>query len=392
MQKSKIATIAFIFLFLIYGIVGSFILTAKINFQYTYIINPLFWIINSILLRIFLGRDIQNSKLKKQIQHYIIIAILVYIIIYMSSGLVVTFGKNPYSRSLTGVLLNLWSFGTVIITKEYIRYRLIGNVNEKDKILIATLLSIVYIFIDMQLEKFLFSNITVIFIVKQIAQNLLPLIIKNVLYSYTVMNSNYWTSILYELITKLYIWISPILPNLPWIMSSIIDITIPLILFFYIRYIKNKSSHFRNREEIEKADPRRIIPFIIVVIFAIWFALGIFPIKPVSIASGSMEKELFIGDIAIIQKCKAEDVITGDVIEYQMKGYTVIHRIIEKKQRNGQFYFITKGDNNNTKDKNEVAESQLIGKVIFKVKYLGYPAIWLKNMQKEDNLDIQVET
>ena len=104
-----------------------------------------------------------------------------------------------------------------------------------------------------------------------------------------------------------------------------------------------------------------------------------------------MEDELHIGDIAIIQKCSANDVNVGDIIEYQMEGYTVIHRIIEKNQRNGEFYFITKGDNNNSQDKEEVRENQLIGKVIFKIRYLGYPAIWL-HIVEENEQTINVET
>ena len=134
---------------------------------------------------------------------------------------------------------------------------------------------------------------------------------------------------------------------------------------------------FKNREKIINTNPKNIIPLVVAIILAIWFAMGIFPIKPVAIASGSMENELYIGDVAIIQKCNANDVNVGDIIEYQMEGYTVIHRVIQKKQKNGELYFITKGDNNKSQDAEEVKEEQLIGKLIFKIRYLGYPAIWL---------------
>ena len=104
-----------------------------------------------------------------------------------------------------------------------------------------------------------------------------------------------------------------------------------------------------------------------------------------------MEKEICVGDVAIIKKCNANDVNAGDIIEYQMEGYTVIHRIIEKKQINGKFYFVTKGDNNSSPDKEKVREDQLIGKNIFKIKYIGYPAIWLHILQVEDEM-VEVET
>ena len=110
---------------------------------------------------------------------------------------------------------------------------------------------------------------------------------------------------------------------------------------------------------------------------------GIFPIKPVAIATGSMKEELHVGDVAIIKKCDAGDINVGDVIEYQMDNYTVIHRVIEKKQKNGQYYFKTKGDNNNTPDLEDIGEEKLIGKLIFKIRYLGYPAVWLNIIQQE---------
>ena len=128
-------------------------------------------------------------------------------------------------------------------------------------------------------------------------------------------------------------------------MTAIIDITIPVILFLYIRFVKNKLNILRNKENIINSDPRNIIPLVVAIILAIWFAIGIFPIKPVAIASGSMEPELYIGDVAMIQKCNANDVNVGDIIEYQMDGYTIIHRIVEKIQRKGEFYFITKTSN-----------------------------------------------
>lgn len=391
MQKSKGATITLILAILIYGLLGSIKLVREINVIYLYIINPLFWISLSLLLYLTLGKSFENKKLKKPILEYTIIATLVYIIVYMLSGLFVTFGNNPYNTSIIGLVTNLWIFGVALIAKEYIRYKLINNVYEKDKIKIAIFISIVYVLIDIEFTRFIGSRFTTFSIIKYSMQNILPNIIKNVLFSYIAINGTYISSIIYQIATNLYFWISPIIPNAPWVMTTIIDITIPLILFLYIRYVKNKLNIFKSKEAIENSDPRNIIPLVIVIILATWFAIGIFPIKPVAIASGSMESALYVGDIAIIQKCNANDVNVGDIIEYQMEGYTVIHRIVEKNQRDGEFFFITKGDNNAYPDNDEVTEDQLIGKVIFKIRYLGYPAIWLHIIQ-ENELNVQVET
>lgn len=388
MQKSKNITIAIIILMLIYGLLANLKLVFNINAIYLYIINPLFWITLAVFLKIAIGKSYQKSKIKKEVIQYILIAVIIYILTYMISGLFITFGNNPYFTTVKGFLINLWMFGTVIISKEYIRYRLINNVYENDKKEIAILVSLIYIIIEIELNKYINTKITLLFALKDICQNLIPLIAKNVLYSYISMKSDWKLASIYELFTKLYLWLSPILPNAPWIMVAIIETTIPTILFFYIRYANSKNSEIKSRQEIENVNPKNSIPLVVLVILAIWFTIGVFPVKPIAVASGSMEKELYVGDVVIVKKCNANDIVNGDIIQYQMKGYTVIHRVIEKKQKNGEYYFTTKGDNNPSEDKESVKENQVLGKVIFKVKYLGYPAIWLNIIQSNEQVEV----
>lgn len=388
MQKSKNITIAIIILMLIYGLLANLKLVFNINAIYLYIINPLFWITLAVFLKIAIGKSYQKSRIKKEVIQYILIAVIIYILTYMISGLFITFGNNPYFTTVKGFLINLWMFGTVIISKEYIRYRLINNVYENDKKEIAILVSLIYIIIEIGLNKYINTKITLLFALKDICQNLIPLIAKNVLYSYISMKSDWKPASIYELFTKLYLWLSPILPNAPWIMVAIIETTIPTILFFYIRYANSKNSEIKSRQEIENVNPKNSIPLVVLVILVIWFTIGVFPIKPIAVASGSMEKELYVGDVVIVKKCNANDIVNGDIIQYQMKGYTVIHRVIEKKQKNGEYYFTTKGDNNPSEDKESVKEEQVLGKVIFKVKYLGYPAIWLNILQSNEQVEV----
>ena len=377
MQKSKNATIAIIFLILGYGLFATFKLIVKYNIAYLYIINPIVWSTLVIVLRVLLGKNTENKRLRKPIIQYTITASLVYIITYMISGLFITFGKNPFATNLKGFIINVWILGVAIVAKEYIRYKLINNVYDKDKTKIAVFISIVYVIIDIEFNRFIGFKLTPLALTKYSFQSVLPSIIKNLLFSYSAIYCSYLPAVIYEITTHFYFWLSPILPNSPWVMTAIIDTIIPFILFLYIRYIKNKLDKFRTKENIINSDPRQIIPLVIVIILAIWFAIGVFPIKPVAIASASMEKELYIGDVAIVKKCSVNDVQVGDIIEYQMDNFTVIHRIMQKSQRKGRIYFITKGDNNKSPDANEVIEDQLIGKVLFRIRYLGYPAIWI---------------
>ncbi len=373
----------------VYAIFSGVYLIIEHNIQYIYIINPIFYIVISLFLKFVLRKSYERNKLKKDIFTCSVIATLVYIIVYLISGLFVTFGKNPYSTNLIGVITNMWILGSVVLFKEYIRYKLINNVYEKDKVKIAILISVIYILIDAELYRHLITSITALGFLKYIAQTILPLIVKNALYSYIDMNSDIKPVLVYELLTKLYMWTSPILPNSPWIMNSIIEIVIPMMFYLYIMYIKSKKTAFKVKDELIDNDPKSYIPFIVSIILVILFSIGVFSVQPVAIATGSMEKELYIGDVAVVKKCNANDVIEGDIIQYRMDGYSVIHRVIKKEQKQGQIYFITKGDNNRQPDMSPVTENQLMGKVIFKIKYIGYPAIWLHLVQADEQVEVE---
>ena len=386
MQKSKLVTSIIVVIILIYGILANTNIVFNIYGLFLYIINPIFWIILSGVLYFSIAKIYTNTKLRKKIIQYTTVAVLTYLVIYLLSGLFVTFGNNPYNTTLKGLIINFWILGVPIFAKEYIRYKLINNVYDRDKMNFSIFISIVYVLIDIEYARLIGQNVATLTIIKYCAQVIAPSIAKNILFSYIAIQGDFVSSIIYQLITNLYYWISPILPNSPWAMSSIIDTVIPIILYLYIRNEKVKLTPKKDRRMIIDTNPGSIIPLVISIVLVIWFALGVFPIKPIAIATGSMEKEICVGDVAIIQKCKGDDVNVGDIIEYQMEGYTVIHRIIEKKQENGEFHFVTKGDNNISPDNEIVRENQLIGKVIFKIKYIGYPAIWMHLPQKEEQM------
>lgn len=96
----------------------------------------------------------------------------------------------------------------------------------------------------------------------------------------------------------------------------------------------------------------------------------IFGIGLLEIQSGSMEKELSVGDIILIKECEKYEI--NDIITFNVNGeYLVTHRIIE---RNGNG-FVTKGDNNNAADEQIVTQDKIEGKVIYNSKSLK----WLYN-------------
>lgn len=102
-------------------------------------------------------------------------------------------------------------------------------------------------------------------------------------------------------------------------------------------------------------------------------------IKTYIIASGSMKPKLNIGDIAIVKNTNTNDLAEGDIISYREGHIVVTHRIDSVIKTNNDIKFQTKGDNNNTADKNLVNKIDIEGKMIGKIPYLGYVLLALQN-------------
>ncbi len=80
-----------------------------LNSTYSNIINPLVWLVITIL-GIIVTKELA-LRLKKENEKYktVLIVTLVYIIIYLLSGLFLGFLRSIYSHTFIGIIRNLYS-------------------------------------------------------------------------------------------------------------------------------------------------------------------------------------------------------------------------------------------------------------------------------------------
>ena len=91
--------------------------------------------------------------------------------------------------------------------------------------------------------------------------------------------------------------------------------------------------------------------------------------------SGSIEK----GDV-IVFKSKKNNIKEGDVIVFKKEKIKVVHRVIAIKNVNNEFRYYTKGDANIMADEKYVTKSDLMGKVLIRIRYIGKPTLWLRQL------------
>lgn len=100
--------------------------------------------------------------------------------------------------------------------------------------------------------------------------------------------------------------------------------------------------------------------------------------KPFIVLSGSMESEIFPGDLAIVKDIGTEELKVNDVIAFRSEDIVVTHRIVEIKNENGAIKYKTKGDNNNSQDVGDVLPEQVEGLYKFKISKMGNLAMFMQ--------------
>ena len=90
-----------------------------------------------------------------------------------------------------------------------------------------------------------------------------------------------------------------------------------------------------------------------------------------NVISGSMSPTINKGSLIIVQEIDGIDVLPQDVITFKSDSQQLTtHRVIEV-QNHETLQFVTKGDANEVIDPMSVTESQLVGRVVFYIPYIG---------------------
>jgi len=123
---------------------------------------------------------------------------------------------------------------------------------------------------------------------------------------------------------------------------------------------------------------------ILIVILAAVAAITAFSVIPgpkglrfFVVLSGSMEPKIHTASVVLVasqDKYKKDDVITflaNPKAKLKDANATVTHRVVNVKDDEGRRIYETKGDANNAPDRETVAQSSILGKVMFSIPYLG---------------------
>lgn len=105
----------------------------------------------------------------------------------------------------------------------------------------------------------------------------------------------------------------------------------------------------------------------------------VFGVKFYCVISGSMEPVISVNDVIIIKQVDDDEIKKGDIITFTINNETITHRVVDVQRDKDGYYYITKGESNNTNDSQKVMYKNVEGKYIYKIPKIGRIAVMLQS-------------
>lgn len=325
-----------------------------------------------IILNVF-NRKPVLKKNRKKVTIIILIFALLYVALFYVMGIYSGFLRSNVIFGFKLLLTEIIPIIAIIVSTELIRSRLLIDNSKKSKILTFIFGTIVDISIYRSIYnlQYLDSFLAFLGIITFAA------IANNLLFNY--INENYGAKpvIIYKLITVLYAYLIPYLPNVYGYLRTFLRMLYPLIIYMYI-----DKYYYEDKYKITPKEERKKIISIAVASIAILLVIGLVSCKflygVLVIGSGSMSGSIEKGDAVVFKR--TNEIKEGDVIVFRYEDIKIVHRVISAKNINGEMRYYTKGDANKLEDEGYVTKETLMGKVLFKIKYIGKPTLWLHDI------------
>lgn len=200
----------------------------------------------------------------------------------------------------------------------------------------------------------------------------------NLLYNYTSSRYGVVGNIIYRLITVLYAYIIPIVPDVHIFFRSILRMAYPYLIYQVLEYTFATKTMTVAREDKRKRVLGHVIVGIVIVLgsmlISCQFRYGI-----LVIATGSMTGTIDKGDAIVFEQTEhhGEPIKVGDIVIFVKNNKQWVHRIIDIKNVNGTTRYTTKGDANKQEDEGYITDSDIIGVCKFRIPNIGYPTVWI---------------
>lgn len=332
-----------------------------------------------IFLLSFIFFKFRKDKTYARIQVTITMLLIgiVQIVLYLLTGFLEGFSKNAISMSFNRFLTVILPIILILVVIELLRYMISVKFEKNNLIRILSITMFVLFDVTLFGSNVNFNSLDSV--LEFLGITFFPSLVSNIVFDDMVVKYGYKPILVYRLLTTLCYYMLPIVPNMYILFRAIARIVIPLIFYFILSYMYDRVTF----QEALKVKPKISISSIIILILVIIMAGLIsceFRYGILTIGSGSMTGTLNKGDIAFFEKFNGQELEMGDIIIFKRGKRNIVHRITQAGLFNDEYVYITKGDKNKVEDNGYVYQKDIQGIVHYRIKYIGYPSIWIRNL------------
>ncbi len=316
-------------------------------------------------------------RLRKVLRWLALICVFIAVLSALLQGFMGGFGKSPYDRSLLGVIVNFITLGTVLVATEFSRSWLLNRFFHKRPFFGVPLISFFFAFLSFPIIR-LTTLDNPRAAVEFAGGTFFPAMAENFLMTYFAFLGGPVPAIIYQGGLLAFERLSPILPSGGWAAQILLGVMAPVLGLMLVREIYLHESRKLKPSSQDEGYLGWVFTSV-AVILVIWFSVGIFSVFPKVIISGSMVPVIDIGDVVIIRELAGEEVQLGDIILFPMyERKLVVHRVIDIQHKDGQTFFETKGDANDSPDGDLLLAANVQGEVIMTVPKVGWITLALR--------------
>ena len=330
----------------------------------------------AVIVKYVIRKKSKYSIYQKKELLLLILLAFIYLIIFYMFGMYVGYKPATVKFSFINIFKYILPVAVIIVFTEFIRSRFLTG---KTKLSLA----LTFLF-GVLIDLIVYANINQL---ESLNSFLLVLgyvffasCSANLLYNYISNRFGMKSVIIYKLITTLYVYIIPVVPDLYIFFKTFMRMLYPYIIYVIF---ENMFAKVRKENAILYDSKSSIFSGVLVVlmIFVVMLVSCNFLYGILVVGSGSMTGALNKGDAIIFKQYKDDDkIVVGDVIIFKKEDVKIVHRLVDIKNVNGEYRFYTKGDRNSEMDEGYLVKDDIMGVAKLRIKYLGLPTLYLREM------------
>ena len=343
---------------------------------YTNIILATFLGIYAIIVKYMLKKRKLTSIYNKQLIVMMLGFSVIYLIVFYLMGFYFGFYKSVVHFGFTAIFYYIIPISIIIIASEFMRYVFISQKGKLSNVF--AFISMVLIDLIIYTRVYDFGNYNDFLTIMGFV--LFSSISCNLLYNYISNRFGYKSIIVYRMVTILYSYFIPIVPNVYLFFRTFLRMIYP-----YLIYLVLESTYSKSNFAVAYKDKRKSIIYttilfaimtVVIMLVSCKFHYGI-----LVIGSGSMTGSIDKGDAILFESYDKDKTLKeGEVIIFNRDDLQIVHRIVDVKKVNGEYRYFTKGDANPREDDGYVLQEDIMGVSKFRIRYMGWPTIWLRDI------------